>query len=133
MLLQLKDRHVLSSENTSFETQFLIATGGEGAHVVLNCLSGSLLQASVRCVAEFGRFLQIGKFDLDENNSIGMGLFLKNTSFYGVILEDVFEASDEEKKQIHDLIEKGMEKIVVRQLHRKVVEHQNIKEILRYV
>lgn len=121
----------MSSENTSFETQFLIATGGEGAHVVLNCLSGSLLQASVRCVAEFGRFLQIGKFDLDENNSIGMGLFLKNTSFYGVILENVFEATDEEKKELRELVERGLETVVVRQLHRKVVEHQNIKEILR--
>lgn len=109
-----------------------MATGGDGAHVVINCLSGNLLQAAVRCVASFGRFVQIGKFDLEENNTIGMGLFLRNTSFYGVILENVFDAFPDEKQELHDLIEKGMADLVVRPLYRKVVEHQNVKDILRY-
>lgn len=108
-----------------------MATGGEGAHVVLNCLSGSLLQASVRCVADFGRFIQIGKFDLEES-SIGMGLFLKNTSFYGLILENVFDALPEDKQELHDLFEKGLEGLVVRPLQRKIVEHQNVTAILKY-
>lgn len=108
-----------------------MATGGVGAHVVLNCLSGSLLQASVRCVAAFGRFVQLGKFDLDENNSIGMSLFLKNTSFYGLVLENVFDADPEEKQELHDLIVEGIKKLIVRPLLRKVVEHQNVEEILR--
>lgn len=109
-----------------------MATGGVGAQVVLNCLSGSLLQASVRCVASFGRFIQLGKFDLDENNSIGMGVFLKNTSFYGLVLENIFDADPEEKQELHDLIVEGIQKLVVRPLQRKVVEHQNVEQILRY-
>lgn len=108
-----------------------MATGGVGAHVVVNCLSGSLLHASVRCVASFGRFIQLGKFDLEENNSIGMSLFLRNTSFYGLLLENVFDDDLEEKQELHDLIVEGIQKLIVRPLHRKIVEHQNVGEILR--
>lgn len=127
----MSDRNILSSENASFEPHFLMATGGVGAHVVLNCVSGSLLQASVRCVAAFGRFIQLGKFDLDENNSIGMSVFLKNTSLYGLVLENIFDADLEEKEELRSLVEEGIKKLTVRPLQRKVVEHQNVKEILR--
>jgi fatty acid synthase len=46
-------------------------TNGRGVDLVLNSLSEEKLQASVRCLAPRGRFLEIGKFDLISNNSIG--------------------------------------------------------------
>jgi NADPH:quinone reductase-like Zn-dependent oxidoreductase len=47
-------------------------TNGRGVDLVLNSLSEDKLQASVRCLAPRGRFLEIGKFDLMNNNTIGM-------------------------------------------------------------
>ena len=52
-------------------------TDGYGVDLVLNSLAEEKLQASVRCLAEGGRFLEIGKFDLSRNNSLGMAIFLK--------------------------------------------------------
>lgn len=46
-------------------------TDGVGVDLVLNSLAEEKLQASVRCLARGGRFLEIGKFDLANNNPLG--------------------------------------------------------------
>lgn len=46
-------------------------TNGRGVDLVLNSLAEEKLQASVRCLAQGGRFLEIGKFDLANNNMLG--------------------------------------------------------------
>lgn len=42
-----------------------------GVDLVLNSLAEEKLQASVRCLAQHGRFLEIGKVDLSNNNPLG--------------------------------------------------------------
>ena len=44
--------------------------------VVLNSLAGELLQASVRCLKEHGRFLEIGKADLANNTGLGEHFYI---------------------------------------------------------
>ena len=39
--------------------------------VILNSLAEEKLQASLRLLAQRGRFLEIGKFDLSQNSSLG--------------------------------------------------------------
>lgn len=38
---------------------------------MLNSLAEEKLQASLRCLAQHGRFLEIGKFDLSNNSQLG--------------------------------------------------------------
>jgi fatty acid synthase len=68
---QLTDRHICNSRDTTFEQQVLTETGGRGVDLVLNSLAEEKLQASVRCLAKDGRFLEIGKYDLSNNNPLG--------------------------------------------------------------
>lgn len=42
-----------------------------GVDLVLNSLSEEKLQASLRCLARHGRFLEIGKYDLSNNTPLG--------------------------------------------------------------
>lgn len=42
-----------------------------GVNVVLNSLAEEKLQASLRCLARHGRFLEIGKYDLSNNSPLG--------------------------------------------------------------
>lgn len=42
-----------------------------GVDVVLNSLAEEKLQASIRCLARHGRFLEIGKYDLSNNSPLG--------------------------------------------------------------
>lgn len=73
--------HVFSSRDTSFAAGVLAVTGGKGVDVVLNTLAGALLQESFNCIAPFGRFIEVGKRDLELNNSLEMGAFQRAVSF----------------------------------------------------
>lgn len=68
---QLTDDNFANSRDGSFEFHILEQTGGRGVDLVLNSLAGELLQASVRCLREHGRFLEIGKADLSNNAALG--------------------------------------------------------------
>jgi NADPH:quinone reductase-like Zn-dependent oxidoreductase len=82
----IPEDHIFSSRSTSFATGVRAATGGKGVDVVLNSLAGSLLQESFDCLAQFGRFVEIGKRDLELNNSLQMQTFTRNVSFYSLDL-----------------------------------------------
>jgi fatty acid synthase len=51
-------------------------THGRGVDLVLNSLPEERLQASIHCLAPRGRFLEIGKFDLEKNNLLGRLYFI---------------------------------------------------------
>ena len=67
----LTGKCLANSRDTSFEYHVLKETMSRGVDVVLNSLAEDKLQASVRCLAQHGRFLEIGKFDLSQNNKLG--------------------------------------------------------------
>ena len=75
-LFQLTDRNIGNSRDTSFEQLIMSETNGRGVDLVLNSLAEEKLQASVRCLASGGRFLEIGKFDLQNNNYLGRLYFI---------------------------------------------------------
>ncbi|MEU4905544.1 SDR family NAD(P)-dependent oxidoreductase [Streptomyces sp. NPDC022067] len=64
--LGLEDDHIASSRDLEFEGRFLAATGGRGVDVVLNSLAGEFVDASLRVLADGGRFLELGKTDVRE-------------------------------------------------------------------
>ena len=68
---QLNDHNFSNSRDTSFAWDILRATHGRGVDVVLNSLAEDKLQASVRVLAQHGRFLEIGKYDLSNNTPLG--------------------------------------------------------------
>ncbi|KAF7592119.1 hypothetical protein BBP40_000667 [Aspergillus hancockii] len=81
---QLPGEQIFYSRDTSFTKGIQQATGGQGVDVALNSLSGDALQATLACVAPFGRFIELGKRDIMQNSGLEMGPFDKNISFYSV-------------------------------------------------
>lgn len=79
-----------NSRDKSFETLIMEKTDGRGVDVVLNSLAGELFEASLRCLAEGGRFLELGKVDFFSRKLLDSHQFLRNCSFHGIILEHVF-------------------------------------------
>jgi len=75
---------IFHSRDLSFQRDVLQATNGRGVDVVLNSLSGELLHASWKCVAEFGCMVEIGKRDLIGKGAIALDLFERNRSYFGV-------------------------------------------------
>ena len=61
-------------------------TKGRGVDIVLNSLAGELLHASWKCVAEFGKMIEIGKRDFLEHGTLSLEEFGGNRAFFGVDL-----------------------------------------------
>ncbi|MFG1645427.1 SDR family NAD(P)-dependent oxidoreductase, partial [Amycolatopsis sp. NPDC049252] len=68
--LGLPDDHVASSRDLGFEPAFLAATGGEGVDVVLDSLAGEFVDASLRLLPRGGRFVEMGKTDVREAETV---------------------------------------------------------------
>ena len=81
--------HIYSSRNASFATKVMTMTKDNGVDVVLNSLAGPLLQATWNSIARFGRFLEIGKRDLEASNFLEMSAFTRNVSFFAIDLMQI--------------------------------------------
>ncbi|WP_234344228.1 type I polyketide synthase [Streptomyces sp. NRRL F-5123] len=61
---------IASSRTLDFEESFRAATGGRGVDVVLNSLAGEFVDASLRLLADGGRFLEMGKTDIRDRERV---------------------------------------------------------------
>ncbi|KAH7022074.1 putative polyketide synthase, partial [Ilyonectria destructans] len=106
----IPETHIFSSRTSEFRDGILCATNGRGVDVVVNSLSGQLLQQTWNLVADFGRWVEIGKKDLLQNNALGMRPFDRNVTFSGVDVRKLFtqrpEAARECLAEIASLLRK---------------------------
>lgn len=77
-------------------------------------------------MAANGRFLEIGKYDMQMNSGLGMFVFLKNITFHGVGLDSFFREGLN-SRQLRGFIEE------VTQLITDGIEHGVVKPIERTV
>ena len=76
--------HILNSRTLSFGREIMSLTGSKGVDVIINSLAGDALRESWRCLAMFGRFIELGKKDAVENSRLDMGPFERSASFISV-------------------------------------------------
>lgn len=77
----IAEDHIFYSRDTSFAQGIRRMTRGRGVDVVMNSLSGEGLLASWKCIAPYGRFVEIGKQDILSDRALPMLPFLKSASF----------------------------------------------------
>ncbi|KUI53120.1 Lovastatin diketide synthase LovF [Cytospora mali] len=75
--------HILSSRDPSFAAAIHERTGGAGVDVVINSLSGPLLKATWDCMARFGRFVEIGKVDMEAARRLDLTPLTRNAMIVG--------------------------------------------------
>jgi len=68
---ELNDSSFADSRDSNFWRTLRKLTGGRGVDVVLNSLAEDKLQSSVKLLAQHGRFLEIGKYDLSNDSPLG--------------------------------------------------------------
>lgn len=124
--------HIGNSRNTSFEQTVLKATGGRGVDFVLNFLSDEMLQASLRCLAHGGNFLEIRRFGAANENTLNLELLRRGASLHGITLEDCFER-DELKFALVLSFKDAVKKGIVKPLKRTVYTAEEIKKALRFM
>jgi fatty acid synthase len=94
-------------------------------------LSDEKLQASVRCLAHEGRFLEIGKSELSKNPALGMAVFLMNISFHGILLDSLFEGKSLAKKSVFLEMSNGIQSGIVKPLRRTVFNANEAEDAFR--
>ncbi|MFM8684280.1 MAG: MDR/SDR family oxidoreductase, partial [Chthoniobacterales bacterium] len=82
--------HVIDSRRGDFAEEVKRLTGGRGVDVVLNALAAEAIPMGLSCLAEFGRFIEIGKRDIYQNSKLPMWHLRKNASFHVVAMDAVF-------------------------------------------
>ncbi|XP_044747246.1 fatty acid synthase-like [Coccinella septempunctata] len=131
---ELSDKNIGYSRDTSFEQFILSETRGRGVDVVLNSLAADQLYASVRCLANNGRFLEIGKVDLSNDSPLGMNVFLKNISFHGILVDALHDpAMAKVQTELVKLVSEGIDNGAVRPLPATVFSEGQVEEAFRYM
>jgi NADPH:quinone reductase-like Zn-dependent oxidoreductase/acyl carrier protein len=85
-LRSLGIEHVMDSRSLAFADEIRAITQGEGVDVVLNCLTGDAVAASLGVLRAHGRFLEIGKRDIYEDHKLGLYPFHQNLSYFAIDL-----------------------------------------------
>ncbi|MBZ4320498.1 type I polyketide synthase [Streptomyces huiliensis] len=84
LLRLLGAEHVLDSRGLRFADQVLEVTGGEGVDIVLNSLAGEAMTRGLDVLRPEGRFVELGKRDLLDDNALPLGAFEKSLSYFVV-------------------------------------------------
>jgi NADPH:quinone reductase-like Zn-dependent oxidoreductase/SAM-dependent methyltransferase len=109
----IPNNHIFSSEDVSFAQGLLAATGGRGVDVVLNSLSGALLQASFDVLAPFGHFVELGKRDVERNSLLDMATFSRVASFTSLDLMAILrEQGDEAQRVLQEVARLAAQEII---------------------
>ncbi|KAI9037475.1 type I polyketide synthase [Aspergillus affinis] len=78
--------HMFSSRSTNFASEIMKATKGQGIDVIVNSLTGDLLDATWRICADGGTMVEIGKRDIVERNYLAMDPFDRGCSYRAIDL-----------------------------------------------
>lgn len=82
----LPENRMFTSRSARFAEEIRRETNGRGVDIILNSLTGDLLDESWRLTADGGTMVEIGKRDIVDRNSLSMEPFDRNCSFRAVDL-----------------------------------------------
>lgn len=73
--------NIFNSRTPEFAEQIMQVTGEEGVDVIINSLTGELLDESWRCIREGGTMVELGKKDMLDRNNLSMEPFGRNVGY----------------------------------------------------
>uniref|UniRef100_A0A2C9GS69 Fatty acid synthase n=1 Tax=Anopheles arabiensis TaxID=7173 RepID=A0A2C9GS69_ANOAR len=129
----LNPNNIGNSRDISFETLIKERTNGRGVDFVLNSLSEEKLQASIRCLARGGHFLEIGKYDMMKDSKLAMTFFQRGITFSAVLVDLLFQEKRDLLLELHKLIMKDLAKGIIQPLPTTVFQAHEIEQAFRYL
>ncbi|PGH20080.1 hypothetical protein AJ80_03730 [Polytolypa hystricis UAMH7299] len=128
----VKRDHIFSSRDASFADGVMRMTNGHGIDVVLNSLSGELLRRTWDCMAPFGRFIEIGKKDAQNNGRISLNPFLRHVMMASVDLQTMIKYRPKESVAVlEDVIRLYKEGKIQEPAPINVINYSQLEEAFR--
>ncbi|KAL4861076.1 hypothetical protein BDV12DRAFT_204384 [Aspergillus spectabilis] len=84
--------HIFHSRDARFASAIKSMTRGRGVDFILSSVSGDLLHESWHCLADMGRFVEIGMRDILDGGRLDMQVFGRGTTFTAFDLSILFES-----------------------------------------
>lgn len=136
----LSDDRIFSSRDCKFEESIMRATHGRGVDLILNSLADDKLQASIRCLADGGRFLEIGKYDLAMNSKLELFKLDTNKSFHGILLDKMFDENDyhaesykRQLRTVKEILEDGLKEGYIKPIKYTLFKKHQVEEAFRFM
>ena len=129
----IPENRIFSSRDIQFKFKIKLETEGKGVDLVLNSLAGDKLEASYECVAACGRFVEIGKYDLQMNKQLGMFSFLKDISFIGVSVDQQLFHNDECAPKFFNWMHQNSKNGMIKPINRTVFTAEEADKAFRYM
>lgn len=100
LLQTLGVQHVIDSRRGDFTETVMELTRGRGVDAVLNALAAEAIPMGLACLAEFGRFIEIGKRDIYQNSRLPLWSLRRNASFHVVAMDAVFAGDADQTREL---------------------------------
>lgn len=101
--LGIPETHVFNLTDSSFVSQVMKATDGKGIDVIINSSASDVLHDSLRCLAEFGRFVNVSSGrELEDAGRLDASIFRRSATFTAFDRMDLFYAKDPNHKPVWD-------------------------------
>ena len=110
-LYGIPEDHILHSRDLPFAKGIKKMTEGRSVDVILNSLAGEGLVASWECLANYGRFIEIGKKNIYSHAKLPMFQFSKNATFSAV---DLAAMTQERPQLVRKALESAMALVAAR-------------------
>ncbi len=125
--------HVMNSRTVEFADQIMEITQGRGVDVVLNSLPGDAIDHSLAVLAEYGRFVEIGKVDIYQNKMIGLLPFQRNLSYTAVDLDRMFRQRPAQSQELLASIMRKFEDGAYQPPNMTVFDAEQVVDAFRYM
>ncbi len=125
--------HVMDSRSTAFADEVMQRTAGKGVDIVLNSLAGEAIPLSLSLLAPYGRFIEIGKRDIDGNSKLGLRPFQNNLSFFAVDLDRLWRERPDFGQELFRELMKHFEEGTLHPLPHRVFPISKVRDAFRYM
>ncbi|TWT65367.1 type I polyketide synthase [Allorhodopirellula solitaria] len=125
--------HVMNSRTIEFADEIMEITQGEGVDVVLNSLPGDAIDHSLAVLAEYGRFVEIGKVDIYQNKMIGLLPFQRNLSYTAVDLDRMFRQRPEQSQELLASVMRKLDSGTYQPPNLTVFDAEQVVDAFRYM
>ena len=131
LLRSMGIEHVYSSRTAEFADGILAATNGEGVHVVLNFLAGGLADAGMRCLADGGRFVELGKTDVRTDAQAAS--IRPDIHYLTVDMEKLGQTDEDAMRRIYASVMDGFAKGIFKPIAHRIFTMDSVRSAFRYM
>ncbi|MEO1602384.1 MAG: beta-ketoacyl synthase N-terminal-like domain-containing protein, partial [Pseudomonadota bacterium] len=131
LVRELGAEAVFDSRSLAFADAARAHTEDRGVDVVLNSLAGEAMLRSLDCLAPFGRFIELGKRDLLEDNLVGLRALRSNISYHAVDVDQLLSGRPKTARALLDKMEQDLANGRLSTLPVQIFEHPEVTEAMR--